>query len=165
MDTLAAAAPPTASARWSGHWIGHKPRAATGSPADFLTGGEADRKFSRSMFRRTFDLEMVPADAPARVTADSRYVLWVNGQEVGRGPARSQPYRHRHDSSDRLGPRARDGRRGALISPSSTKDHDRGLCRLGCTRFNLRSPQQYCCRMPISESGEFAPSPPAGGAR
>ena len=38
------------------------------------------------MFRRTFDLEVVPEEAPARITADSRYVLWVNGQEVGRGP-------------------------------------------------------------------------------
>ena len=52
------------------------------------------------MFRRTFDLETVPAEASARITADSRYVLWVNGQEVGRGPARSQPYRQRYDSYD-----------------------------------------------------------------
>ena len=36
----------------------------------------------------------------ARITADSRYVLWVNGHEVGRGPARSQPYRQRYDSYD-----------------------------------------------------------------
>jgi alpha-L-rhamnosidase len=27
-------------------------------------------------------------------------VLWVNGHEVGRGPARSQPYRQRYDSYD-----------------------------------------------------------------
>ena len=53
------------------------------------------------MFRRRFDLKTVPAQAPARMTADSRYVLWVNGQEVGRGPARSQPYRQRYDSYDR----------------------------------------------------------------
>ena len=70
------------------------------TPADFLSGGDADRKFSRSMFRATFDLEAVPAGAPARITADSRYVLWVNGHEVGRGPARSQPYRQRYDSYD-----------------------------------------------------------------
>ena len=41
-----------------------------------------------------------PKHAPARLTADSRYVLWVNGQEVGRGPARSQPFRQRYDSYD-----------------------------------------------------------------
>jgi alpha-L-rhamnosidase len=52
------------------------------------------------MFRKTFDLEVVPAEAPTRVTADSRYVLWVNGREVGRGPARSQPSRLRYDSHD-----------------------------------------------------------------
>ena len=84
-------APSTASLRWSGHWIGNQARTATGTPADFLTGGGASRSFSRSMFRRIFDLEVVPEEAPARITADSRYVLWVNGQEVGRGPARSQP--------------------------------------------------------------------------
>ena len=100
MNTLATAAPSTASLRWSGHWIGHEPRAATGTPADFLTGGDVAREFSRSMFRTTFDLQELPTDAPARITADSRYVLWVNGHEVGRGPARSQPYRQRYDSYD-----------------------------------------------------------------
>jgi alpha-L-rhamnosidase len=100
MNTSGLATPSTSSLRWSGHWIGHQPRTATGTPADFLTGGGADRRFSRSMFRRTFNLETVPAEAPARLTADSRYVLWVNGQEVGRGPARSQPYRQRYDSYD-----------------------------------------------------------------
>jgi alpha-L-rhamnosidase len=86
--------------RWHGHWIGHQPRAATGTPADFLTGGGPSREFSRSMFRKTFALEVVPAEARARITADSRYVLWVNGHEVGRGPVRSQPYRQRYDSYD-----------------------------------------------------------------
>jgi Bacterial alpha-L-rhamnosidase 6 hairpin glycosidase domain/Alpha-L-rhamnosidase N-terminal domain len=90
----------TAALRWSGHWIGHQPRAATGTPADFLTGGGAAREFSRSMFRKSFDLQVVPSEALARITADSRYVLWVNGREVGRGPARSQPYRQRYDSYD-----------------------------------------------------------------
>jgi alpha-L-rhamnosidase len=100
MNRPASPTPSTASLRWSGHWIGHEARTGTGTPADFLTGGGADRQFSRSMFRRTFDLETVPAQAPARMTADSRYVLWVNGQEVGRGPARSQPHRQRYDSYD-----------------------------------------------------------------
>jgi Bacterial alpha-L-rhamnosidase 6 hairpin glycosidase domain/Alpha-L-rhamnosidase N-terminal domain/Bacterial alpha-L-rhamnosidase C-terminal domain/Bacterial alpha-L-rhamnosidase concanavalin-like domain len=52
------------------------------------------------MFRRRFDLATVPTEAPSRITADSRYVLWVNGHELGRGPARSQPYRQRYDSYD-----------------------------------------------------------------
>ena len=100
MNRLATAAPSTESLRWSGHWIGHQPRPATGTPADFLTGVESSREFSRCMFRRTFDVEVLPAEAPTRISADSRYVLWVNGQEVGRGPARSQPYRQRYDSYD-----------------------------------------------------------------
>ncbi len=121
MDALATEAPSTASLRWSGHWIGHQARTAAGTPADFLTGGGAGRSFSRSMFRRTFDLEVVPEEAPARITADSRYVLWVNGQEVGRGPARSQPFRQRYDSYD-LAPyltRRRQRRRcpGDLLRP------------------------------------------------
>ena len=52
------------------------------------------------MLRRTFDLEVLTTEAPARISADSRYVLWVNGHEVGRGPARSQPYRQRYGSYD-----------------------------------------------------------------
>ena len=36
------------------------------------------------MFRKTFDLEVVPSEALARITADSRYVLWVNGREARR---------------------------------------------------------------------------------
>ena len=100
MNRLATAAGSTESLRWSGHWIGHQPRPEAGTPADFLTGVEPSREFSRCMFRRTFDVEVLPAEAPARISADSRYVLWVNGHEVGRGPARSQPYRQRCDSYD-----------------------------------------------------------------
>ncbi len=54
------------------------------------------------MFRTTFDLQVLPAEASGRITADSRYVLWLNGNEVGRGPVRSQPYRQRYDSYDLL---------------------------------------------------------------
>ena len=38
-------------------------------------------------------LDDVPTEVPARVTADSRYVLSVNGTEVSRGPARGIPER------------------------------------------------------------------------
>ena len=43
--------------------------------------------------RRCFALEDVPQTVPARVTADSRYVLWLNGHEVSRGPVRNVPER------------------------------------------------------------------------
>ncbi len=38
--------------------------------------------------RRTFALKKVPKQAEIRITADSRYRLWVNGNSVSRGPAR-----------------------------------------------------------------------------
>ena len=43
--------------------------------------------------RRVVELNLVPDSVPARVTADSRFILYVNGREVGRGPARSNPVR------------------------------------------------------------------------
>ncbi len=96
--TAAIATSVTSGLRWSGHWIAPEPPAA---PADPLgLSGSGPRGFSRSLFRRTFELATVPAEVPARLTADSRYVLWVNGREVGRGPARSQPGRQRYDSFD-----------------------------------------------------------------
>ena len=77
--------------RWSGHRI--SPEARTVDPlTSGLHGGPGGGSFSRSLFRRRFELRDVPALAPAQLTADSRYVLWVNGQELGRGPARSQPF-------------------------------------------------------------------------
>jgi alpha-L-rhamnosidase len=85
--------------RWSGHWI--STAVAEVDPiAASLGGATPGGRFSRTMFRRAVDVTEVPAAAPARITADSRYVLWVNGREVGRGPARSQPYRQRYDSYD-----------------------------------------------------------------
>lgn len=85
--------------RWHGHWIA--PERPEGAAASIGFGGDVPPKpFSRSLFRRTARLEAVPDRAPARVSADSRYVLLVNGVEVGRGPVRSQPRRQRYDAYD-----------------------------------------------------------------
>jgi alpha-L-rhamnosidase len=92
---------------WTAHWIAVEPPPTGGGPVAMIFGaGRAG--FSRCMFRRRFDLGAVPDSAPARVSADSRYVLFVNGIEVGRGPARSQPSRQRYDSWD-LSPHLREG--------------------------------------------------------
>jgi alpha-L-rhamnosidase len=99
MTATASGVRTAASLRWRGQWIAPEPRPELHIPADFLRG-RTGGTFSRSLFRRTFELFEAPAEAPARLTADSRYVLWVNGNEVGRGPARSQPYRQRYDSYD-----------------------------------------------------------------
>jgi alpha-L-rhamnosidase len=43
-------------------------------------------------FRQTFDMAAHPSPAASlRVCADTRYRLWINGQLVGHGPARSDP--------------------------------------------------------------------------
>src|SRR5205085_3011633 len=52
------------------------------------------------LFRKTLHLDHIPERAPARVTADARYALFINGQEVGRGPIRSQPRRLHYDLFD-----------------------------------------------------------------
>ena len=49
-------------------------------------------------FRRTFDLPAVPREAVLHLFADARYVLWVNGAYVERGPNRFQPNGPEYDS-------------------------------------------------------------------
>src|SRR4029450_11255926 len=66
----------------------------------FSFGGGGTKKESHGLFRKTFHLARVPERVPARITADSRYALFVNGQEVYRGPVRSQPRRLHYDWFD-----------------------------------------------------------------
>lgn len=55
---------------------------------------------SRFAFRKSLDLAAVPVSALVRVTADARYLLWVNGEFVGRGPARGFPWAQPYDDYD-----------------------------------------------------------------
>ena len=85
--------------RWHGHWIWNqadKPPVGLGLP------GQAafERAEQHSLFRKSFSLTVVPDCVPARITADSRYVLFVNNQEVYRGPIRSQARRMMYDLFD-----------------------------------------------------------------
>jgi hypothetical protein len=85
--------------RWRGHWIWAEPPPAGRSP--FGSGTDAGpRPEARAFFRKTFALAQVPARVPARITADSRYLLFVNGQEAYRGPIRGQPRRLTYDMLD-----------------------------------------------------------------
>ncbi|MBC7551857.1 MAG: hypothetical protein H7269_13380 [Cellulomonas sp.] len=85
--------------RWHGHWIA--PDLPDFHPAAISFNPELrPADFGRSQYRREFELATVPSRVPARLTADSRYVFWVNGREVGRGPIRSQPRRLRYDKYD-----------------------------------------------------------------
>ena len=95
-------------AQWTAHWIAVEPP-PQGDAAAAMMFGSGRAGFSRCMFRRAFELSAVPGHSRARVSADSRYVLFVNGAEAGRGPARSQPSRQRYDAWD-IAPYLRQGR-------------------------------------------------------
>ncbi|REE75690.1 alpha-L-rhamnosidase-like protein [Rhodococcus wratislaviensis] len=87
--------------QWQGHWIS-APAPAGEEPAQrtAITPDTPRHPFERVLFTHTFDLAEAPKTFPARLTADSRYVLLVNGRTVGRGPVRSQPDRLHFDDHD-----------------------------------------------------------------
>ena len=60
-------------------------------------------------FRRDFELNGDAIDAKVDVSADGRYILYVNGQRVGRGVARCSPEWQSYDTYD-LKPYIRRGR-------------------------------------------------------
>src|SRR2546423_2926882 len=75
--------------RWQARWIWDQRHDAEGAPWSGMRAPEAAVN-AFVMLRREFEWSGA-APVVARVTADSRYVLWVNGHEVSRGPARSMP--------------------------------------------------------------------------
>lgn len=85
--------------RWRGHWI-WVPEEPITPGAAFPGGSRPQAREAHGLFRRVVSLATVPDRAPARITADSRYALWVNGREVFRGPVRSQPRRLHYDLFD-----------------------------------------------------------------
>jgi len=85
--------------RWHGHWIWLAEEPV--EPSGFWTAQPQEQhEETHGLFRKSFSLETVPQTVPTRITADSRYILYVNGQEVGRGPIRSQPRRLHYDEYD-----------------------------------------------------------------
>jgi len=60
-------------------------------------GGEENRYYA---FRKHVQLPDKAKRARVRITADARYVLWVNGKFVGRGPARCFPEHQSYDEYD-----------------------------------------------------------------
>ena len=84
--------------RWHGHWVWvPEEPIVMGSP---FGGSVTERPEAHGLFRKTFTLDQVPDSVPTRITADSRYVLYVNEQEVFRGPIRSQPRQMYYDLFD-----------------------------------------------------------------
>jgi len=55
---------------------------------------------SYTVFRKGFDLAECPSCARMLLFADSRYLLWINGRYVLRGPCRFDPKRPEYDVVD-----------------------------------------------------------------
>ncbi|MCA9916353.1 MAG: alpha-L-rhamnosidase N-terminal domain-containing protein [Anaerolineales bacterium] len=85
--------------RWRGHWIWVPEEPIVPGPA-FGLDPHFQAKESHGLFRKTVHLDQVPSRVPARIAADSRYALFVNGEAVYRGPIRSQPRRMHYDLFD-----------------------------------------------------------------
>ncbi|GIP39298.1 hypothetical protein J31TS4_25780 [Paenibacillus sp. J31TS4] len=68
--------------------------------ASWIWGGEAESPRNEwHCFRKSFELsETFDGEASLSITADSRYVLYVNGVQAGRGPVRSWPFEQSYDT-------------------------------------------------------------------
>ena len=48
-------------------------------------------------FRKTFDLDAIPAQLKVHVSADNRYIFYVNGEMVSYGPAKGDLKTYKYD--------------------------------------------------------------------
>ena len=67
--------------------------------AQWIWSHDFDKRDYRMHFRRVFELESLPEELEIKITADSRYTLWINGEYVNNGPARGF---QRHWPFDRI---------------------------------------------------------------
>ena len=81
--------------RWTAQWI-----AVPDSPPS---------DYGVYHFRRTFEVGSKPATFPIRVTADNRYILYLNGRRIGLGPARGDLNHWRYETYD-IAPNLASGR-------------------------------------------------------
>ncbi|HCG77517.1 MAG: hypothetical protein CO162_03310 [bacterium (Candidatus Ratteibacteria) CG_4_9_14_3_um_filter_41_21] len=70
--------------KWKGRWIWQKGEVA---PRNYFL-----------YFRKSFNLLELPKKVSLSVSADSRYILYLNGEYLGQGPARSFPEHQQFDS-------------------------------------------------------------------
>lgn len=115
-------------------------------------------------FRRDFELAARPDSAPFAVTADQRYQLWVNGQYVGRGPARGYQASWPYDAYD-LAPFLRAGKNWISIRAYNggvgtfQYRHDAWagmLCAGQIGEIDLASGAEWRCRRSPAYRGEIA---------
>lgn len=64
------------------------------------TQGDRPAEQTYAAFRKTFESDKAPSSATLRIFGDTRYVLWINGQYVSRGPCRFDPKRPEYDVLD-----------------------------------------------------------------
>lgn len=95
LSNMAAAPPLKAFPSIQSDAIGKKLQAAM-----IWTGSKANGDGVAADFRKTFQLAKLPQKADLFVFADARYILWVNGQYVERGPVRFQPNGPEYDTID-----------------------------------------------------------------
>jgi alpha-L-rhamnosidase len=77
---------PMARRKWSAEWISH-PSAPLREPGVFH-------------FRKIIELPAAPAHFIVHVSADNRFIFFVNGKRVGEGPARGSFFRWRYETFD-----------------------------------------------------------------
>lgn len=53
-----------------------------------------------AVFRKQFEMAAEPVSATLHLFADSRYILWINGQYIERGPCRFDPVAPEYDTLD-----------------------------------------------------------------
>ncbi|MDX2973298.1 alpha-L-rhamnosidase-related protein [Kribbella solani] len=93
----------TGRARWVGQWVWAGETALGGPTAAQPYGALDQSRFDRRvLFRKTFDLATLPDAAALRISADARYLLYLNGQEIGTGPVRHGPRQLSYDAYDVL---------------------------------------------------------------
>jgi len=116
-------------------------------------------------FRKTFDLDPKPIAAPLHLFADSRYLLWVNGKHLLRGPCRFNPKRPEYDTLD-IAPHLRAGTNTFVVlvhhypaTNGRIMKHTPGLSVVFVAdgREILRSDASWRC----SPDTEYRPSPGA----
>jgi hypothetical protein len=84
--------------RWQAKWMWNtRPALQLDTATRMVLADPTDKV---AMFRRELELDAVPASVPARIWADGRFILRVNGVEVGRGPVRSDPKAAHYDIAD-----------------------------------------------------------------
>ena len=81
---------PAIAQGFPGHWVGRW----------IWNHGESHPFHYFVMARRDFDLQESPSTSTLHITAEDRYLLYLNGQYLGRGPARSDARWKSYDTYD-----------------------------------------------------------------